>query len=350
MLYHMENPHGGDIYNGDIQLDFSENTNPYGTPEGVLRAMAEALPLVRRYPDPYCRALVAAIADHEGLPREYVLCGNGAAELIGSFCEALRPARALEAAPTFSEYAANLERIGCAVFRHYLSSEEDFALGEDFIAKVKALQPDAVFLCSPNNPTGRLIEPALLTGILRECRSLACRLFLDECFLDLAEQGVSMKAFLAEYPELILLKAFTKSYGMAGVRLGYCLSSDEDLLTKMARCAQPWNVSVPAQAAGTAALREKTFLEETRRLIREERPRLKTGLEALGFHVCPSDANYLLFRGTPELGGALHRKGIAIRSCENYAGLAPGWYRCAVKLQNENEALLRAIAEVQREV
>ena len=110
MLYGMTNPHGGDIYGGDVRLDFSANTNPFGTPPGVLEAVSRALPDMHRYPDPYCRRLVEKIAAFEGVNQDDILCGNGAAELIYAYCGAVRPKTALEPAPTFSEYALGLLR------------------------------------------------------------------------------------------------------------------------------------------------------------------------------------------------------------------------------------------------
>ena len=120
MLYQTKNPHGGDIYAGDITLDFSANTNPYGTPEGVRQAIRDCLCRLDRYPDPYCRQLTAAIAAFEGVRPEYILCGNGAAELIRSWCAAVRPRLALELAPTFSEYSLALTQAGCRVERYNL--------------------------------------------------------------------------------------------------------------------------------------------------------------------------------------------------------------------------------------
>ena len=103
MLYQTQNPHGGDIYGRPVRLDFSANTNPYGTPLGVLEAVSSALPMMHRYPDPYCRTLIRAISEFENVPPEFILCGSGAAELIYSYGEALRPKTAVELAPTFSE-------------------------------------------------------------------------------------------------------------------------------------------------------------------------------------------------------------------------------------------------------
>ena len=346
MLYHTTNPHGGDVYDGKIQLDFSANTNPYGTPRGVLDAMSAVLTRVHQYPDPYCRELVDAISEFEGVPKDWILCGSGAAELIYSYCEALRPETAMELAPTFSEYALALERVGCRVERYSLKKENHFSLTEEFLPVLARIRPDVLFLCNPNNPTGQVIGLPLLEKILNLCHRQGTALFVDECFLDLSDDGVSLKARLGEHPKLFLLKAFTKSYGMAGVRLGYCLCADRQLLEKMSHTVPPWNVSTLAQAAGVAALQERAFLQKTRVLIPVERQWLKGQLEALGFWVCPSRANYLLFQGRPDLREQLRKQGIAIRSCGNYHGLEQGWYRIAVRLHEENERLIQAMKEV----
>lgn len=350
MLYQTKNPHGGDIYAEPITLDFSANTNPFGTPQGIIDAVSESLTNMHRYPDPYCRKLVQAIYEFEQVPKSYILCGNGAAELIYAYCEAVKPKRAVELAPTFSEYALGLQRVGCQVERYFLQQDSGFELGEDFLDFLHAHKPGAVFLCNPNNPTGKTIEPALLDKILDLCREKNIHLFVDECFLDLTDQGESLKGYLASNPQLFILKAFTKSYGMAGIRLGYCMSSDTELLSRMSAAVQPWNVSSLAQAAGAAALQEQEFLQNTKNLIQQERPWLKSQLERLGFWVCPSQVNFLLFHGPEHLHQALKQKGIAIRNCDNYYGLTGGWYRIAVRLHHENEALIHAISQIVEEV
>ena len=349
MLYQTENQHGGDVYGGGITLDFSANTNPLGTPPGVLEAVCRALPQLHRYPDPYCRRLVQAIAGHEQVPASYILCGNGAADLIYTYCAALRPRTAVELAPTFVEYGAGLAQVGCRVERYFLHQAQNFDLDERFLSFLEGKKPEVVFLCNPNNPTGRLIPLPLLEQILQYCAAQGARLFLDECFLDLTEDGVSAKSLLAAHPELLILKAFTKSYGMAGIRLGYCLCADSALLRDMAAASPPWNVSSLAQSAGVAALEEGEFLRRTVELVREERSYLAGELTALGFRVCPSQANYLLLHGAAGLREKLLHRGIAIRGCGNYHGLDEGWYRVAVRSHGENEALIAAIRQLCRE-
>ena len=345
MLYKSLNPHGGDVYTEKIELDFSSNINPLGVPGSVADAVKNSISCMHHYPDPYCRELVKAISEFEEVPGEYILCGNGAAELIYSFCEAAAPDKALLPAPTFSEYSLGLSRTKCGTDLYYLDPGRFFDLDRGIIDHILQNKPDTLFVCNPNNPTGRLVDEVVLNELFTLCKDNGIRLFVDETFLDLA-CGTSLKSFLPEYTGLFILKAFTKNFGIAGLRLGYALSSDEALLKKMSQAVQPWNVSVPAQAAGCAAMKERGFLNDAQAFIKNERPWLICQLEMLGFAVCPSDANYLLFYSDKELSPALRKRGIAIRDCSNYEGLEKGWYRIAVRPHEENEILIRNIKEV----
>ena len=343
--------HGGDWMGyrerfGRDALDFSANVSPLGLPEGVAQAIRDALPLADRYPDPLCRTLRAALSLAEGVPQEHILCGNGAADLIFRLVWAKKPRRALVTAPTFAEYATALESIGCTVERFFLREQENFAVTDAFCA---AIRPgvDMVFLCQPNNPTGQLTALPLMEQILHRCAACGTLLVVDECFLDfLPDHALHTAKGLLGEGDLVILKAFTKLYGMAGVRLGYCLCGDEVLLEKMQTAGQPWAVSSLAQAAGLAALEETAYVEKVRALIAEQRPRLTAGLRALGLRVLDGRANYLLFQAPETLGEALRQRGAVLRSCANYPGLGPGWYRTAVRTGPENEQLLKLLAEV----
>lgn len=348
MLYGSNNPHGGDIYCDPISLDHSVNINPFGPPPSVLKAITCAAGQLHHYPDPHCRELVQAISRCEGVPPNQILCGNGAAELIYAYCQTLRPACALVLAPTFSEYARALQQVGCRILEHSLSRDHLFDPDEALLSKIEEERPQAVFLCNPNNPTGRLFPQKLFLPLLSLCRARHIHLFVDECFLDLSDDGVSAKSFLSRYPMLFLLKALTKSYALAGVRLGYCLCADSALLASMSCLTQPWNVSVLAQAAGVAALEDADYLKKARSYLPAARQWLRIQLESFGFWVCPSSANYLLFHGPEGLAHRLRQQGIAIRDCQNYTGLCPGWYRISVGLPAQNAQLTAAIAAVMR--
>ena len=343
--------HGGDWMGyrerfGHDALDFSANVSPLGLPEGVARAIREALPWADRYPDPLCRTLRQALSRAEGVPMEHILCGNGAADLIYRLVWAAKPRRALVTAPTFAEYAAALDTVGCEVERFTLREGNDFA-PTDALCDAVEESIDLVFLCQPNNPTGQLADPALIEKLLHRCETCGAILAVDECFLDFLPDAERWTAKpLLNSRNLVIFKAFTKLYGMAGVRLGYCLCGDEDLLEKMQAAGQPWGVSSLAQAAGLAALDETDYVEQVRALIADQRPRLTSGLRTLGLRVLDGRANYLLFRGPETLGETLRQKGVVLRGCANYPGLDASWYRTAVRTAPENEQLLKILAEV----
>ena len=347
MLYETQNPHGGDVYGAQIRLDFSSNVNPLGPPPSVISAMQRACAQVRQYPDPYCRALTRAIAAHEGVPERSILCGAGAAELIYAYCDALRPRKMAELAPTFSEYSAAAAHFGAKIVRFSLHAP-DFTPDETLFSFLESEKPDALFLCTPNNPTGKTFPRALLEAVLQQCKKQHTHVLLDECFLDFTDEK-SAQDLLPQFENLLILKAFTKNFALAGARVGYCLTENHALLREMSQSCQPWNVSLPAQAAGVAALQEWSWVLRARDLTRRERAYLSQELPALGFSVCPSEANYLLLRAPVGLDAALLRRGIAIRSCENYPGLGSGWYRMAVRLHEENEALLETMRRVTEE-
>lgn len=348
----MELVHGGDWAGyrarfGHDALDFSANVSPLGLPQGVADAIVAALPTADRYPDPLCRELRTALSRAEQLPEPWILCGNGAADLIYRLVWALKPRRALLPVPTFAEYAAALESVGCEVKRKTLHEADDFAVTEAFVQAVNQ-SIDLVFLCQPNNPTGQITPPELVQRLVRRCADCGAVLVVDECFLDFLQQrdALTAKPLLQAAPNLVILKAFTKLYAMAGVRLGYALCANTALLAKMQAAGQPWGVSSLAQAAGAAALRETAYADAVRALIADQRPKLAAGLRALGLQVIEGSANYLLFRAPETLGAALQQRGVCLRSCGNYPGLSAGWYRTAVRTAPENEQLLQTMREV----
>ena len=344
--------HGGDVAGfeleyGRMPLDFSASVSPWGMPEGARQAAARAIDHAAAYPDPLCRKLRQALSDHLGVPASYILCGNGASDLIYRLCTAMRPKRGLVPVPTFSEYETALTMVGCSTERFRLNGQEDFSFTCEILSHITP-DVDAVFLCNPNNPTGKTVPQTLLRQILGRCRETGALLVLDECFAELLDAPEN-HTLLPELPGggLLILRAFTKLYGMAGLRLGYCLASDDTLLQKMALSGPPWPVSSTAQAAGIAALEDGDYRRSLRGLLHTQRLVLAQGLSALGLRVISGEANFLLFysRDT-ELGAKLRQKGVLLRDCRDFPGLGPGWYRTAVRTQQENQALLAAIREV----
>ena len=341
--------HGGDIYTAmekgtakEEILDYSANINPLGMPEGVKRAIGKVLDDCDHYPDPLCRRLARAVAEKEGVPEERLIFGNGAADLIFRLTAAIKPENALIPAPTFAEYEQALRSAGCGVGIHALCEENGFALGEGFLSELTD-DLDLIFLSNPNNPTGRLIERDFLRKVLGLCEKKNIFAVVDECFLDFVTdpQAVTVKDWTAEYTRLFILRAFTKNYAMPGLRLGYALCGDRKFLERMQEMLQPWNVSLPAQVAGVAALQgAEGYLEETREVVARGRAFLREGLEACGFPVYGSRANYVFFKGRPGLYREALAAGFLIRDCGNYRGIPEGFFRVAVRTEEENERLM----------
>lgn len=357
--------HGGDWYSaketlaemtgeaGVEILDFSANVNPLGLPEGVKQALRDEVDAFSLYPDPHCRALVTAIAEKEGVPRDWILCGNGAADLIYRLVSAVKPKKAMVLAPTFAEYEEALHTVSCQVVRYPLARENHFLVEEGLLEALEE-DLDMLFLCNPNNPTGQLTDQTLLRKIVSRCGEKGIFLIVDECFMEFLEEEeqdrYSVKADLQENHQVILLKAFTKIYAMAGLRLGYCITGNRSLLESVAAAGQPWSVSVPAQVAGLQALKETRYLAESRALIQRERSDLLSALAALGIQVLSTNANYLFFHAglvkDQPLHSALLAQGILIRNCENYPGLGQGDYRICIRQREENQRLLAALRRI----
>ncbi len=342
---------------GRMPIDFSANISPLGVPESVKEAVTGAVGEADRYPDPSCRELRKVIGEAERVSPDHILCGNGAADLIWRLAAVCRNGHALLPVPAFSEYRSALQANGCEVRTYEMREEESFRLTEAFLPVLKNFILDLpesgrgiVFLCEPGNPSGVTTDHDLLIRILEICAEKEIILAVDECFQDLLDDAGShtLEDQLKAYPNLVILRAMTKTYAMAGIRLGYCFCSDGLLLVEMQDHGQPWSVSHLAQQAGIAAAADREYRESVRALIRTQKKELRTALRRLGFRVIPGEANYLLFHSDRPLMRPLWERGILIRDCRDYEGLKEGWYRTAVKTRDENQILLQALAEIQR--
>ncbi len=348
MYYDIPNPHGGDIYEKNINLDFSANVNPFGAPRPVIDAASDALRDAALYPDPYCRRLTGALSASLGLPKEMIYAGSGASELIYAYCSASSFKRAVVLSPTFLEYAHALHAAGTEVIPFIMKKENGFLPDDTFVSMIAKERPDAVFLCNPNNPTGQTLSPEMMKKILDAATKIGASLFVDECFYELSDRRVTMKDFVGSHDNLFILRAFTKSFALASLRLGYALTGNRALLRKMSAITPPWSISGPAEAAGVAALAMTDYPAECAKKLQKERKWLTDALSAEGITVWTSDVNYIFLEAREDLQERLRERGIEIRSCANYKGLGPGYFRIAVRLHEDNEALVRAVGTICR--
>lgn len=335
--------HGGDIYSREIEYDFSANINPLGMPEGVKNVLKNSIEQFERYPDVRCTELRNAVAERENISPEKIVFGNGAADLIYRTVQFLKPQKALITAPTFSEYERALRSINCEIEYFYTDESDSFDITEAILDRLHG--KDIVFLCNPNNPTGNLINNHILESIKAITKKENIYLFIDECFMDFVDKSDLYKCKASE-KNIIILKAFTKIYALAGLRLGYMLCDDERVIHGVENTGQCWSVSVPAQLAGVAALNEVGYIEKTLHTVRTEREYLTVELQNLGFKVYPSRVNFILFKSNLPLDALLLQEKIAIRSCEDFINLNGGYFRIAVRTHSENMTLINKIQEV----
>ena len=355
--------HGGDIYgNKNIELDFSVNLSPIGPPKEVCGLLTEDWTgILTNYPDPEYRELRQELSQKLELPEDWILCGNGASELLMAVVQAVRPKRAMIPVPSYQGYERALQAVGTEILFYELDKGKGFALTEDILERADGLKKLAgtkeeimLFLCNPNNPVGKSIEPALLNKIADYCKANHIYLVMDECYLDLLTdaQSRTMKRKLPENPYLIIVNAFTKAYALPGIRLGYLTTGNEELREKI-RMQQPeWSVSMLAQRAGIAALGSKEYLNEAGQAVRTEREYVCAQLQELGMKVFDGEAPFVMFLSGKELYEPLKEKGILIRRCDGIRGVRDPseenghYYRIGLRSHAENVRLMKAIREV----
>ncbi|MBR5419881.1 MAG: aminotransferase class I/II-fold pyridoxal phosphate-dependent enzyme [Lachnospiraceae bacterium] len=337
--------HGGESFGKNIRLDFSVNCNPLGLPEGVRRVLGENIEAFSSYPDMDSADLKEALARKEGIAASQLVLGNGASELIMALARVFSGKRVLLQCPIFSGYERAFRAAGCEL--SFASGGENFTICKESFDRIEKEKPELFVLCSPSNPAGTQPSAEDTERLAESLKRAGCVLLSDEVFLDFVPEGKSLAVFFDKGGRLIVLRAFTKSYAMAGLRLGYALCSDTAMAEKLNAQLPEWNISVPAQLAGLQALEEEPYLVRSLELIGKEREWLSKELDALGFCCTPSCANYILFKSDKELSEPLLDKGILIRRCDNYRGLpAEGYYRAAVRTREENMQLIEALREV----
>ncbi len=344
--------HGGNIYKYDHEVvDFSANMNPLGMPDQIKEAIIENIDKYENYPDPFNRELIEAIRRFYGIDPDRICCGNGAADIIFRIALALKPKKGLIVGPTFSEYKEALDVVSCQTYHHILTEEKNFILGEDVLQSMDKSY-DIMFLCNPNNPTGIPVKRDLILKIAKKCKDEDITLVIDECFTEFLdeEEKFSVMDQIEKLDQVIILKAFTKIYAMAGIRLGFCVCGDikkADLINQM---LQPWSVSTVASKAGTKALSIPGFIEKTKEYVCVNREYLLVELEKLGFKTFGAKANYVFFKSDIELESALDRYNILIRSCANYITLDKRFYRIAVRTKEENQYLIDSLTKIREEM
>ncbi|QWV92860.1 threonine-phosphate decarboxylase CobD [Geomonas oryzisoli] len=334
-------------------IDFSASINPLGMAPGVREALTASLDRLLHYPDKGAAELKQALAAYHAVDAAQIAVANGSTELIHLLPRTFYGKKALIVAPAFAEYALALERAGWQVEYFALSAADNFALDTEALAGRLGAGYDMLFLCNPGNPVGNLLPLRDVAGIIDLCRESGTFLVLDEAFIDFCEDE-SAKHLVRENPRAVLLRSMTKFFGIPGLRLGYAIAAAETI-EQIAAQQDPWSVNTAAQVAGIASLADEGYCRRTRSYVDRERARLAAALEQIqGLQVFSGRANYVLVRilrqevSARQLREALLAKGILIRDCGNFQGLDAGFFRVAVRLEEENDLLLRGLTEALR--
>ena len=332
-------------------IDLSANINPFGMPDNIADAIIGEIPNIIFYPDSFSSKLRESIGLFRNIDPDWIICGNGASDIIFRIPRAVQAKKVLLCAPTFSDYERAARSFGSEVVLHGLSPANDFTLDRTCVSTVQREKPDLVFICNPNNPTGKLTDIGLIKELLEYCKQINAVVVIDECFMDFvnrADEYTSIR-FLFNYPNLIILKAFTKMMGLPGIRLGYAICANKDLIDRLYFHGPDWSVSNLAQAAGLAAVAvEAAFIRQTVSYVSSQRAMVENGISQLGYKIFSSEANYVFFQSPYpfDLREALDEKGIRIRACGNYHGLDASYYRIAVSTEENNIKLLSALQEI----
>lgn len=343
--------HGGtySVNHELVQLDFSSNVNPLGISKDLLTDVRRELSsLCTSYPDPSCSDLKNSILEYLGLELDptWLLIGNGATELIHIFARTFIRRKVVIPAPTFCEYELSARRLGATIKFVPLKNWEP---EPEKILKESNKRCDAVFLCNPNNPTGRL--STLSVRKIIENIDPNTQIFIDECFIELVEGSSkknSMIDMVSDYKNLVILRSMTKSFSLAGIRLGYCICNP-NLINLMLDNKISWNVNGVAQKLGILVLKDRSYLEKSKKLIRRERNfMINETQKATKFSPLPSDVNFFLIdvsdQSSIEVRNyLLYNKGILVRDCSTFTGMGQKHIRVAVRNHKENAILMDAL-------
>ena len=329
-------------------VDFSSNTNPYGPHPAVVQAVRAATSdtALAHYPDRDCLALRAALAAADDLAPEHILPGNGVTELIYLVASAFvwPGSRHLILSPTFGEYSRAIHLAGGILYEHRPQTLNNLTLkAEEVVAIIRRVQPDGVWFCNPNNPTGQLWTPEELANLYAADSKQRMLWVIDESYRHFVARSVNWPDHAPS--NLIRLRSLTKDYSLAGLRLGYAVAAPE-LMNALRAAQPPWSVNSLAQVAGVAALQPEVIAwrEQTLAQLQDNAAILWTDLSGLGMTILPTTTTFAL---AAVEDAALFRRwllqdGLLVRDCASF-GL-PGYIRIAANRPEANRQLVRAIA------
>lgn len=331
----------------DQILDFSVNTNPFGCPIQFHNKIELIKAVITQYPDPFATGVKECISIQEKVSRNQILIGNGGSECIFLLANYFRGKNICIVEPTFGEYRKACMAFNCNIESFVLKEVDDWQIKEEGLYEY-ITRNDAIFICHPNNPTGTIYPESSLLHIIEAAKRHNTICVIDEAFYDFCNQSISLRSYINDYPNLIILRSLTKMYSMPGVRLGYVLGN-EKIIEQIKQFQPPWSINGIAQALGQIILNNQQFVQETKTKVAAARERLLLTLQESGYYVSNSKVNFFLLRekekktDSQELIRFLLESGIVPRHTYNFIGLNGEYIRLAVKTLEDNEKLVEAL-------
>ena len=321
-------------------VKLASNENPLGMSPKAKIALEAAAGTLERYPDDF--ELKAAVSAHTGLGMERIVLGNGSNDLLDIAARVfLAPGRST----IFSQHAFAVYPIASLTVGAELITVPAKNFGHDLDAMRAAVRPDTriVWIANPNNPTGTFLPHTQLEAFLRSLPGEVV-VVLDEAYNEYlpAEINGDSKDWLGEFPNLLITRTFSKIYGLAGLRVGYAVTSAK-IADLMNRVRQPFNCNNLALAAAAAALDDHEFVARSQQINRAGMEQLETGFRRLGFEFIPSRGNFVAFRAgdAAAVNEKLLRQGVIVRPIAGYG--MPEWLRVTIGTEPENRRFLRAL-------
>ncbi len=349
-MKHVPVVHGGRNNLHDPQiLDFSSNICPIGTPPSVKKTLKKNIENIKNYPDSNSSTVISNLKKYTQLNKSNILVGNGAIEIIYNFCLAFlsKKTKVLIPIPTFQEYevAAKLNDCNVSYFKT-MNLSEDL---NSFILQIP--KNGCVFICNPNNPTGKLLQKNQLLEIIKKAKKLSTFIFIDECFIEMVpESNESVISCVKKYNNLFVLRSLTKSFALPGIRIGYAVASNQ-MIKILEKIKIPWSVNSLAQDAANIALKNTSHLNKSNLIIEKELHYLTNKINGLeGFHCDNSSTNFILIKtknDSTKLQKKLLRHNILVRDCKNFRGLDNHYIRIAVKSHKDNLKLVKALENLE---
>lgn len=350
--------HGG-IYSTKnylkVKIDFSSNVNPLGISRQVLKEIRKNIKQISHiYPDSNCNLLKKNIADYteHGIDKDWISVGNGATELIHNFAKAVSLKNSIIIYPTFCEYELASKRCGMKI--DYIPLSKKLQIQANLVLEKSKINPNSlIFICNPNNPTGQ-VNTDIIEKIVSCIDSSKTILLLDESFIEFLNdiERKSLISKIKEYKNLAILRSMTKSYGLAGLRLGYLIAHPY-LIQKLKSFQIPWSVNGIAQIAGIAALKDQVHISRAKKIIQKERNYMYKTLnkKESNTHALRSDVNFFLIK-LKNINSIAYQKillnihGILVRDCSSFTGMSTDFIRVAVRTHRDNVILLKAIYDI----